>query len=44
MKQREKEEAERWKNVPEWKRKLLKEKEKEKESKTIEEMQKVCQS
>ena len=32
-KAREKEEAEKWKNVPVWKRKLMEEKEKEKQQK-----------
>lgn len=40
-KQREKEEQEKWKNVPAWKRKLMMEKSKEKEQKTKEEIEKV---
>ena len=38
---KEKEEAEKWKNVPAWKRKLMMEKEKEKQEKDNEEYQKV---
>ena len=40
-KAREKEEADKWKNVPVWKRKLMEEKEKEKKEKDKEAEQKV---